>query len=175
MLVISVSLRESTLLMLDTDTVASLLLLQSTFIINYASWKTRETLPEELDKSLAWLHLVYPITCTLIFLLCCDGLDQLCWMDGVHENSHTQSSQTHDLVQDLFSWGWWLPWNEYEDGCKDHDEVLGRICEMVLHHPIWVCQAITSCTNCIVDETKSNIDGDWENYGTPLDPVLKWN
>ena len=53
MLVISVSLRESTLLMLDTDTVASLLLLQSTFIINYASWKTRETLPEELDKSLA--------------------------------------------------------------------------------------------------------------------------
>ena len=46
---------------------------------------------------------------------------------------------------------------------------------MVLHHPVWVGQTITGGTHCIVDETKANIDGDREKYGTPLDPVLEWN
>ena len=76
------------------------------------------------------------IICTFLFLLCTHSSDQLGGLNCVQEDPHNKPGQIYYFRENYLST---IPGNEDQDNSEDEDEVLGWVCQMILHHPVGIC------------------------------------
>ena len=67
-----------------------------------------------------------------------------------------------------------LPGHNGENSCQDEEEILYRVSQVLLHHPVGAGQAgaLVSVTNTVVDQAKPHIEEDGHEEGCHLYPGL---
>ena len=68
-----------------------------------------------------------------------------------------------------------LPRHDGENSCQEEEEILGRVCQILLHHPVGTGQsgALVPVTNTVVDEAEPDIEEDGHQEGRDLYPGLE--
>ena len=96
-------------------------------------------------------------------------------MEGVEEDSCTQPAGVRcgvtSYIRERESC---LPRHDGENSCQEEEEILGRVCQILLHHPVGTgeTRALVTVANTVVDEAKPHIEEDGHEEGCDLYPGL---
>ena len=96
-------------------------------------------------------------------------------MEGVEEDSCTQPAGLRcgvtSYIRERESC---LPRHDGENSCQEEQEILSRVSQVLLHHPVGTGQsgALVPVTNTVVDEAEPDIEEDGHQEGRDLYPGL---